>query len=324
MKIAIVGAGLTGSYLYRLLAPREHTVHLFDKAPATRCGISPCAWGTSKGFAELVRVVGLSPSDYILARSDHVLFDGMKIGAELITFDKKRFIEDLRGDAEIRYMVPNLRDYDRVIDCTGATRAFLPPALDDIVLRCVQYRVRSSRPLENEISMRGIGYSWRFSLSQGEYHVGCGNLILDSRQVLQDLGWIGKGSPHMETICACSGDVRLAAPQFSQPCISRTDEYEVWGVGEAVGCVAPLAGDGIVPGMKSVMLLLKHWGDPAAYTRSLLREFGWMRAERKVIDRLRRRESLGLVDAWTLKRNSKRMSMAVKLWQASALMKHLQ
>ena len=323
MKIAIAGAGLTGSYLYRLLAPQGHTIDLFDKSAETQCGIKPCAWGTSKGFAELVKRAGLDASAYVLYRSDHVVIDGVKIRADLITFDKQRLIGDLREGADIQYCKPQALGYDRIIDCTGVSRAFLPPAQDDIVLRCVQYRIRTAKPRENEILLRGIGYSWCFPLSHDEYHIGCGSLILDPREIIEVLGWVKGRSSHMDVLCGCSGIIRLTAPQYSQPYFVRTRECEVWGVGEAVGCVAPLAGDGVVSGMKSVNLLMKHWNEPDAYTKALLNEFRWMKAERKVIDKLRRQERLGLMDAWVLKRNSKRMSMDVRLRQAAELLRHL-
>jgi 2-polyprenyl-6-methoxyphenol hydroxylase-like FAD-dependent oxidoreductase len=54
-KIAIAGAGMTGAYLYRLLSMRGLRVELFDSASKTQCGLTPCAWGTSRGFHELVR-----------------------------------------------------------------------------------------------------------------------------------------------------------------------------------------------------------------------------------------------------------------------------
>jgi flavin-dependent dehydrogenase len=324
LKIAIAGAGVTGSYLYRLLSRDGNLVSLFEKTPNTQCGISSCAWGTSKGFTGLVRRAGLDPSSYILNRSDHVMIDGMKIKAELITFDKPKFIEDLREGATIEYGVPAAREYDRVVDCTGVSRAFLPPARDDVVLQCIQYRVRASKPLENEIRLRAIGYSWCFPLSESEYHIGCGSLLLDPRQVLKELGWLTSFSSAIQVVCGCSEKIRLAAPHYSQPYIAHGEGYEIWGVGEAIGCVAPLAGDGIVPGMRSVNLLIEHWDDPDGYTAALLKEFNWMKAERRVIDKLLRKEKLGLLDAWTLKRNSKRMSMTVKLGQAAALMKHLQ
>ena len=323
MKIAVAGAGLTGSYLHRLLVTRGHEVDLYDKPPRTKCGINPCAWGTSKGFAEFVNAAGLDASRYVLVPSDHVVIDRVRLKADIFTFDKQRLIKDLRQGATIRQDRPDFSKYDRIMDCTGVSRAFLPPVGDDVVLPCVQYRVRTERPLENEIRLRAIGYSWCFPLSQNEYHVGCGSLIKDPRKIIKELGWAGGGSAPGEVLCGCSGSIRLTAPHFSRPFVARTRGREVWGAGEAVGCVAPLAGDGIVPGMKSVQLLLEWWDRPDAYAKALLGEFRWMKAERRVIDKLRRNGEPGLRDAWTLKRNSRRMAMKVGLGDAFALMRHL-
>ena len=80
-KIAIAGAGITGAYLYRLLQREGVRSDVYDVAPPTRCGLSPCAWGTSRGFAELVADAGLAADDYILQRSNHVLMDDLKIKA---------------------------------------------------------------------------------------------------------------------------------------------------------------------------------------------------------------------------------------------------
>ena len=323
MKIAIAGAGLTGSYLYRLLAPRGYTVDLFDRPARTRCGIEPCAWGTSRGFAGLIEAAGLDPHAYVLARADHIVIDGLRVKADLITFDKQKLIEDLRQGAAVSHSKPDPAAYDRIIDCTGVSRAFLPPVEDDVVLACVQYRVKTDRPLENEIRLRAIGYSWCFPLSRNEYHIGCGSLIADPRKILEDLGWAESSSNPGEVICGCTAKIRLTAPLYSQPFMVQANECQVWGVGEAIGCVAPLAGDGVVPGMKSVHLLMQWWSDPDGYARAVAREFRWMKGERRVIDKLRKGLEPGLSDAWTLKQNSRRMGMKVGLRDAAVLMKHL-
>jgi glycine/D-amino acid oxidase-like deaminating enzyme len=59
VKIAIAGAGMTGAYCYRLLKKDGFHVDLFDRPHKTACGISPCAWGTSQGFLDLIRAVRL-------------------------------------------------------------------------------------------------------------------------------------------------------------------------------------------------------------------------------------------------------------------------
>jgi flavin-dependent dehydrogenase len=320
-KIAIAGAGMTGAYLYRLLHREGVRSDVYDVAPSTRCGLSPCAWGTSRGFAELVADAGLAADDYILQRSDHVLMDDVKIKADLMTFDKPRLVKNLLAGVRIRHSCLDPTAYERVIDATGVARAFLPAIANDIVLQCVQYRFRTSKPLANQINLGRIGYAWCFPLSAGRYHIGCGSLIADPRDRIDELGL--RESPavgRQKVICDCSGKIRLAGPQASVPFVKEA----IWGVGEAIGCVAPLAGDGIVPGMKSVQLLMRYWGDPDEYTQAVLKEFHWMLGERRVLEKLRKGRPLGIRDALVLKRNSKRMGMQIKLGDAAKILRRLQ
>jgi len=321
LKIAIAGAGMTGAYLYRLLDKKRHTIDIFDRDTGTRCGIKPCAWGTSRGFAELVKASGLDPSNYILKETDYVIIDGLKITADLMTFDKRRLIRDLLEGAEISYAQPDTTRYDRIIDATGVARAFLPPVRGDVILRCAQVRIETDTLIENRIQLGRIGYGWSFPLSSNEHHIGCGSLISDPRSIMDEIGWVGDERRNIR--CACTSAIRLTSPQYSQPFVAIHKTSEVWGVGEAVGCVAPLAGDGIVPGMRSAQILLEWWDDPAGYTRAILKEFKWMENERRVIDKLGRNENLTLRDAWVLKKNSRRMGMQVGLKEAASLLRHL-
>ena len=323
MKIAIVGAGATGAYLFSLLMDKGPHVDIFDTQVGTGCGISPCAWGTSRGFTELVKASGLEPEKYILRRFDYVIMDGLRIRADLMTFDKKRLIKDLLKGVKIQYSRPNAGSYDRIVDATGVSRAYLPAIRDDIILSCIQYRIYTESVLENRIRLGGIGFAWCFPLGDNEYHMGCGSLLSDPDAILKELGWIGNGPSKQRILCACRGTIRLTGPESSTPFVSAGLPNGVWGVGEAIGCVAPLAGDGVVPGMKSVKILMESWDDPGRYTEAILKEFAWMKSERKVIDKLRRNEALDLKDAWVLRKNSRRMGMQVGLKQAALLLKHL-
>ncbi len=320
MKIAIMGAGLTGSYLHRLLSLRGFRADLFDIDKKTKCGISPCAWGTSRGFSGLVADAGLDPEEYIMRRFDRLLMDGIEIQADLMTFDKPGLIRDLLKDTEVKHVEPDLTLYDKIIDATGVARAFLPPIDDDIILPCVQFRMQNHAPIDNQIKLGSIGYAWSFPLSGNEYHVGCGSLISDPRRILAELGWIDDNQSGSTMLCACAGRIRLTSPQHSLP---FTHAGRTWGIGEAIGCVAPLAGDGIIPGMKSAQILLECFDDPDKYAKSILSEFQWMRGERGVIDKLRRKARLGVGDALVLKRNSKRMGMRVGLRNSLTLLRHL-
>jgi len=248
--------------------------------------------------------------------------DDVNLKGDLMTIDKPALVKDLLQQAKIRYEHLDISMYDRVIDATGMSRAYLPPIEKDILLPCVQRRVITHETLENRIKLGGIGYAWCFPLADYGYHVGCGSLVGDPAVVLKEFDWL-TSRPHWDVMCACAGQIRIAGPHDSRPFVVDSTADGVWGVGEAIGCVAPLAGDGIVPGMKSVQIMLKHWDDPSAYTKAILKEFEWMRKEREVINKLIERDRLSIKDAFVLKKNSKRMGMQVNLKDALMLLKNL-
>ncbi len=325
MKIAIAGAGTTGAYCYRVLRKQGLDAHVYDGKHKTACGINPCAWGTSRGFAELTSAAGLTAEKYILERFDSVLMDDISVKSELMTFDKPSFIRDLLEGAKIRQGPVPAGQYDRIIDATGVSRSFLPPIENDLLLPAIQRRIETQERLENRIRLGGIGYAWCFPLGALGYHIGCGTLVGDPVTYLKQLDWFPKesASPHAKILCACAGILRLTGPHHSQPFCVDGASQGVWGIGESIGCVAPLAGDGIVPGMKSVRLLLDHWDDPSGYTRAILKEFAWMKTERHVIDKLLGSSTLGIKEAWVLMKNSKRMAMQVGLKQAIRFLRAL-
>jgi flavin-dependent dehydrogenase len=325
LKIAIVGAGTTGAYAYRLFKQQGIQADIYSRDCRTACGINPCAWGTSRDFLGLVRAVGFEPEKYLLQSTDHVWMDEVRIPGDLMTFDKPALIQDLLQGASIRKEPLDVAVYDRVIDATGISRRYLPPIEEDVLLPCIQRRIETTEPQENRIKLGGVGYAWIFPLSRYGYHIGCGSLAGDPKAYLRSLGWTENraGSPSKKVLCACSGHVRLTGPHASQPFVASRSKTEIWGVGESVGCVAPLAGDGVVPGMKSVRLLLQNWQNPEAYTKSILKEFQWMEKERQVIDKLLTKRSLGIKDAWVLKKNSRRMGMQVGVKEAIGLLRAL-
>ena len=318
--MAIAGAGTTGAYLHRLLRNEGFEADIFDKKRNTACGITPCAWGTSIGFVELVQAAGLDPEKYILKSVDHVFMEDVQLKGELMTYDKPSLEKDLLEGAEIRRSLLRVRAYDRVIDATGMRRAYLPSIENDILLPCAQRRVMTHGPLENRIKLGGLGYAWCFSLGEHGYHLGCGTLARNPSDALKEIGWL-TDTPKWKILCACKGKVRLSGPDGSQPFVCDGTREGIWGVGEAIGCVAPLAGDGVVPGMKSVKIFLEHWNDPAGYTATILNEFEWMKKEREVVNKIKAAARINLKDAWVLKRNARRMGMEVELKDALVLLK---
>jgi len=324
-NLAIAGAGVAGAYLYKLLSQEKVRIDVYDIRHKTRCGVSPCAWATTGGFVDLVEASGLDPGKYILQKIGHVTVDERKVKVEVMTIDKPRLVKDLLAGADINYSPLDVKKYDRVIDATGLSRTFLPPIEKDIVSSCIQYCVQKNARMEARVEPGGIGYAWCFHLSENRYHIGCGSLAEKPLQVMKDLGWFETYNlnPGRNIFCGCSGKIRLTGPSGSQPFVADGTTDGIWGVGEAIGCVGSIVGDGIVPGMRSTQVLIDNWNSPDRYRESILKEFSWIDDERRLIDKLRKKEPLNMGDALIIKNNSKRIGMNIGLAKAAIFMKRL-
>ncbi len=324
-KVAIAGAGMTGSYLHRLFANCGIESDIYDdNLGHASCGINPCAWGATSAFREHVEVAGFDPEQYVLKDFDTINFEGVDMEAHLLTFDKPRLLTDLRRGARVRQgRIPEGR-YERVVDATGHRRAYLPNVREDLLVPCVQYRVRMENADDSRITILygNLGYSWIFPLSNGEYHIGAGSILADPRDTLKSSGFLG---PDSHILCGCLGKVKATSPIGSRPFVWKdvAMKHEIWGVGESIGVVAPIAGEGVVPGMASARLLVDHWQDPKAYSSAILKEFSWMMDERKVIKKVLDGAPLGMRDWITLRRTGRRMGSHVTMAQTRELLKCL-
>ncbi len=321
-KVAIAGAGMVGRYLHRLLQRSGISADLYGlSAGHGSCGIRPCGWGTSSEFPDLVRAAGLDPNNYVMRTLRTVDFDDMVMTVKLMTFNKPRLLRDLLGGAQvIEGRIPCGR-YERIIDATGLARNYLPPAEDQIIIPCVQYRVRNpSRDAKRVVIKYGnIGYSWIFPLAGDEFHVGAGSVREDPRGLLEDMGFPDEGD---SIICNCSSAVRTSSPDRCLPFVSYNADLRsyVWGVGEAVGTVGPITGEGVVPGMRSARVLIDNWDDPELYTSRLLKTFSWMAGERRAIDKVLKGERLSLSDWLVLRGSGKRMGSELSIGGVRSLL----
>jgi flavin-dependent dehydrogenase len=300
MKVAIAGAGVAGSYLHLLLKRRGLKVDLYDTPKKTACTISPCAWMTASELRPLLENVGLSADPYILESFKTLEGPGKSGTADLMTIDKPRLLRDLRMGAMMRTGEVGLERYERVIDATGTSRAYLPPVRDDTITRCVQIRVDCRDRKFRIPSVRIVegGYAWAFPLGGSMVHIGCCSYTRDPADELGRSRFL-KEVEGM-TLCGCTGSVRLMAPPYMRPFVSS--EGKVWGVGESIGCVSPLIGEGIIPSMKSALLLAHHWDDPAGYTEAILREFSPYERLHRVQEKLKQGKKPGFFDLLVLRR----------------------
>jgi len=311
MRVAIGGVGIAGAYAYRLLKEKGIDADLFDMERKSRCKLRPCAWGFAPS-SEFERLVSrfLEPGEYVLQHFDSIVVNGLAVRSSMLTADKPRLVKDLLGGAKVRLEPLPVEAYDRVIDATGVVRAFLPPVKGpEFMVECFQRRVRSERLMPLSFTSSKFGYEWCFPIGGDEYHLGFGTLEPPAEGFIP----FPEDDKGMKTICSCSSRIRLTSPHFSTPLIS---EGKFVGVGESIGAVGPLAGDGNLYAMQCGELLMASWDDLEEYQAKVLDRYEWMRKERRALEKLWAGKGLSLRDARTFIRHSKMVGMEISVAQA--------
>jgi flavin-dependent dehydrogenase len=281
LKIAIAGAGPAGSYLAARLAGR-HQVDLYEGQKKERF-TSICAWGTARGGAsELLRKVGLNFDDYIFHKGREMYVSAFnniyRVSApELVTFDKPRMLLDISKGTNIHYdtfVRPGDIEgrYDLVVDATGPYRRVLGPAAGDrdMVLPTFQWLVKyDDLPFDDfyiEPFNSFSGYLWYFPLGDHNAFVGAGDIWKQHRRRVE--AFLEKYPPK-ERVRTMGKPIRVAAPRSVFP----HTKGNVAGVGEAVGTVYPILGEGILPSMLAADMLAESLEDLNSYERSILSKF---------------------------------------------------
>jgi len=283
LKIAIVGMGVAGSYLINQLS-RDHEVTGFERYPQEKVECV-CAWGTSKRFIERFA------KDCEVNFDEHIMYEGKTIttsvgGMEfesplrgLVTFNKHTVLEEMREKArgaEFRYgswvrSEQDLVGFDLIIDATGL-RVLLPKIQShELRIPCVEYRVKYDTPPFDDYYLEILdgmgGYLWYFPLGDGWAHVGAGDLNHGHVKAVES--FFERFGGEREKIIG--RPIRLCPPVYCQPFRSG----KVVGVGESIGTVFPLLGEGIIPTLECSELLVKNIGDLDRYRRRVLRKFAF-------------------------------------------------
>jgi flavin-dependent dehydrogenase len=279
VKIAVIGVGVAGAYLMNRIPP-EHHVEAFE-AKTEKNWWTVCAWGTSEPFiADLVKQAGFNFEDYVLHRGKRMVVD---LGDEkieiplkgLVTYDKHKLTHDmLKGKevhwgAQVKQVNGDFSGFDMVIDATGLQRSLLPKVKDDLVIPSLEYQVKSNELPYDDFVIRPYqgmtGYWWWFPLGDGTGHVGAGDLRGRYRYELDE--FVKKY--HCEVIRKIGRPVRVTPPKFCEPFF----DGKVVGVGESIGTVYPMLGEGIIPSMQCVNLFVDHLGDREGYRKAVLEHF---------------------------------------------------
>jgi flavin-dependent dehydrogenase len=287
MNIAVVGAGVAGSYLSRMLQDKGHRVKAFESSRKDSHW-PVCAWGASKNMLQIFsKKAGLNFDEYILHIGKALKMYLPKNNIEylhlkgLVTYDKKRWEHDLLKGIEVSYGTRftlesfPATDFDYVLDCTGYHRSLLPKSDHDFVIPAYEYLVEDVKGA-NEFYVIGYkgarGYFWYFPLEDGRGYVGAGDI---------DRKYIGieeffQKNPSAVIIKKIGRPIRLAPPLHMKPFFVKN----IIGVGESIGCVFPMLGEGIIPSLICSDVFLEVLGnkdkfDYRSYTKKILKKFGY-------------------------------------------------
>jgi flavin-dependent dehydrogenase len=290
--LAIVGLGVAGGYLAaRLARETSHEVHGFDMLQQVD---TKCAWGGSKH--ELGRITNQVEIDF----SQFIFFEGKKLQVffedghqllipiiGLVTFDKdglERALLQKATEAGARVnrgkkvRLEDLGGFDLVIDATGVFRSMLPKIENDMIFPNLEYRVEyDSNPPFDDFSVfpySGLGgYSWFFPLNDKTAHVGGGDRFHRQKHYVEQFMRKYGGRP-FKTIAR---PVRMVPPTRCEPIYVRKGSQSLVGVGESIGAVFPLLGEGIIPSLQSADILIESFGskdvDAESYRKGLRKKF---------------------------------------------------
>ena len=273
-----MGMGVAGSYLMARLKDTEHQVVGYERSDQTKHD-SICAWGTIKStMNELCDKVGVNFDNYLIhdGKKMHVQMNNQEafdIGLHgLCTYNKIGLIQDFIKDCDVRFgQAPSLEElepeYDLIVDCTGFYRMYLPKLKEDFFLPTYEYKIEyeDKVPFDDFLikPFPGMsGYFWYFPLGEKLAHIGAGDY---NKQHVQETDKFFKkyGGKVKKTV---GRPIRLATPNLCRPFYAG----KVVGVGESIGTVYPLLGEGIIPSMICVDIFLKHIGDNSGYEKEVL------------------------------------------------------
>ena len=280
MKIAVAGLGVAGSYLVNRLSEKHEVVGFerqrFDVFNAV------CAWGTSRHeLGRLLLPTGLDFEDYVLheGKTMHVDLGSSELKIPLIglvTYDKHQLELDLVKGRDVRYGVRATKEkliddgFDMIIDATGFHRDLLPKLAKDEYIPCIEYKMKyNPKTPVDDFYIRPFGddsgYLWYFPLEEGAAFVGAGDYRKKHVEYTHTYNEKNPG----EVVKRIGRPIRFLPPKLCEPFY----EGRVVGVGESIGTIFPILGEGIIPSLQCANIFLETLPDFKKYRRRVLDEF---------------------------------------------------
>ena len=176
----------------------------------------------------------------------------------MVTYNKKQWESDLLADINIVYGVNcnkktfPLDDYDYVMDCTGFHRRFLPKPKEDFVIPAYEYMVENIDDIDEfyVIGYKGArGYFWYFPLNNGTGFIGAGDIDRNYYGIKEFF----ESHPNAKIVKKIGRPIRLSPPKMMEPFCDNN----IIGVGESIGTVFPMLGEGIIPSLLCCEIFLE-------------------------------------------------------------------
>ena len=279
-RTAIIGNGIGGAYLYRMLRERrpDIEVDIYTTPVSSKCKTRACGWIVNYSrLKELGASLNFDFEPFITGRFGQIEIDGVRMPADNVVIDKPAVLKKLPGDASPIYNTPDISAYERIIDATGR-RIYLPPRPDNEYVKIHQVRL-----IDNSRSYPSIGVHWDKSdkdmlymipVGDGTLHIGYSSIASpeNSRNELK------KYIKDKEVLCSCVSTLWFGGPTF--PVVNG----KFIAIGESAGLVDPLSGMGITPAMDSARALVEFWDNPAGYQRYIERKYSFMSRLKKARD----------------------------------------
>jgi flavin-dependent dehydrogenase len=286
VRVAIVGAGVSGCYLGNILNGLGHEIEIFE-ASTEYAHWPVCAWGASRNM------LNIFSSNAGLKFDEYILHEGRRLRMELpndkreyldlfglVTYDKRKWENDLTSGLKINYNTRVLynsqlvSNFDYVLDCTGLHRSLLPKSNEDYLIPAYEFLVDNVEGLDEfyVIGYKGArGYFWYFPLDGRRAYVGAGDI---DRKYL-GIDEFFSNHPNAKIIKKIGRPIRLAPPKRMLP----FHRDNVIGVGESIGTVFPMLGEGIIPSLICcdifIQLFKSQNFDAVSYTKEVLKKFDY-------------------------------------------------
>jgi flavin-dependent dehydrogenase len=265
-----------------------HDVHVrgFERMPE-RDHDAVCAWATCDNvMKDYAKQCGLNLENYILHDGKKMrvdVGDGLNSSKNIeinlkgmVSYDKLKLIQDMIKGTDIVFeKAPNKADleeeYDLIVDSTGFHRHYLPKLKNELWIPCIQYKVKYDNIPFDDFYLKAFpslsGYFWYFPLGNGYAHIGSGDFQRKQTHLFMES--FMKKYP-CQIIKKVGRPVRITPPSH---CLPFTDGKKTIGVGESIGTVYALLGEGIIPSTICAQLFVENLHDQEKYIAEVLSTF---------------------------------------------------